>query len=350
MSGTSLDGIDMALCRFTWTGNRWEFELIRAQTITYSPVEKKQLRDAHLLGGEALIRLDREYGKRLGELALDFIVSSGERPDLIASHGHTVFHQPHHGFTFQIGNGASLAASSGLPVVADFRSLDVALGGQGAPLVPIGDRYLFPEFDFCLNLGGIANISFDFGPSRQAFDICPVNMALDELASRLGKPYDEGGSIARSGVVHADLLERMNALPFYDAEPPKTLGREWFEERFLPLLNEGNLTVPDLMATCSEHIAIQVARVLKGWKGSLLITGGGACNAYLIDRFRAHVDTVITIPESNLVNFKEALIFAFLGVLRWNGLSNTLDSSTGATHASSSGVIWMPGPAPLPEK
>lgn len=348
MSGTSLDGLDLALCRFDFSGHKWQHTILRATTITYTGEERKELCQAHLLSGEKLTKLDRSLGQRMGSHAAHFLNSCPVKADFIASHGHTVFHQPHNGITLQIGHGAHLAAAAQLPVVNDFRSLDVALGGQGAPLVPIGDRFLFGEYDFCLNLGGIANISYEFGKDRLAFDICPVNMALDLLASREGKAFDKGGAIAESGQVNLNLLSSMNSLDYYATDPPKTLGREWFNEHFLPLLNTSGISNSDKLATCCEHIAMQLGRVLSGWNGTMLVTGGGAWNDFLISRFRAHLSTTIVIPDADLINFKEAVVFAFLGAMRWNGMANTLDSVTGATHASSSGVIWMPGKATGP--
>jgi anhydro-N-acetylmuramic acid kinase len=348
MSGTSLDGLDLALCRFEFDGQRWSHSIVAAETVAYSESEKQDFRDAAFLGGAELIRFDAECGRTMGLRARAFLERQSVRPDFIASHGHTLFHQPHNGFTFQAGSGAHLAAAAGLPVVCDFRSLDVALGGQGAPLVPVGDRLLFGAYDFCLNLGGIANISYELGPDRLAFDICPVNMALNHLAGKLGMEYDRNGEAAGRGLINARLLEQLNGIPFYSLDPPKSLGREWFDLQFLPLIHQSDLQPEDLLATCSEHIAVQIARVMTGWNGSVLVTGGGAWNAFLIGRLRKHLGAEIIVPDALTVNFKEALVFAFLGLLRWNSLANTLESVTGASASTSSGVIWMPGAATAP--
>jgi len=345
MSGTSLDGLDLAMCRIGWDGARWEASILAAETVAYTDTWKKALSGSMKLDGVHLALLSVRLGHYMGTCAADFIVRTGIRPDFLSSHGHTVFHRPEEGMTLQIGSGAHMAAVSGFPVVCDFRTLDVALGGQGAPLVPVGDKLLFGHYDFCLNLGGIANISYELGTERQAFDICPVNMALDLIARHFGREYDEGGAMAASGTPDPRLLDQLDQLRFYSMSPPKTLGREWFDLHFLPLLQASALSGPDLMATVSEHIAGQIGRVLDGWNGSVLVTGGGAWNTHLIQRIQALSSAQVIIPDAQIVNFKEALVFALLGVLRWNLLANTMDSVTGASHAASSGVVWMPAAA-----
>jgi anhydro-N-acetylmuramic acid kinase len=345
MSGTSLDGLDIALCTISWDGTSWSSVIESAETVRYSEEWKARLSASMTLSAAGFVELDAELGRWMGEQVRAFLSEKKAAADFVASHGHTVFHQPQKGYTVQIGNGASLAAACGLPVVCDFRMMDVALGGQGAPLVPIGDRLLFGEYDFCLNLGGIANISYEFGHDRLAFDICPVNMALDYLAKKAGMEFDRDGLLARSGAVHAELLARMNELDYYASEPPKSLGREWFDSRFLPLIQRDDISTTDLLATCCEHIAMQTGNVLLGWNGEVLVTGGGAWNVFLVERMQAHCSTTLIVPDAELVNFKEALVFALLGALRWNVLANTLDTVTGASRCVSSGVIWMPGEA-----
>jgi anhydro-N-acetylmuramic acid kinase len=345
MSGTSLDGLDIALCTISWDGTSWSGAIESAETVRYSAEWKTRLSASMTLSAVEFVALDAELGRWMGGQVRDFLLEKGANADFVASHGHTVFHQPHKGYTVQIGNGASLAAACGLPVVCDFRRMDTALGGQGAPLVPVGDRLLFGAYDFCLNLGGIANISYEFGHDRLAFDICPVGMALDYLANKAGMEYDRDGLLARSGRVNAALLAQLNQLDYYSAEPPKSLGREWFDTRFLPLIQRDDIPSADLLATCCEHIAVQTGAVLQGWNGKVLVTGGGAWNEFLIGRMQAHCSTSLIVPDARLVNFKEALVFALLGALRWNVLANTLDTVTGASRCVSSGVIWMPGEA-----
>lgn len=340
MSGTSLDGVDLAMCHFDYSDKGWQYRIERAHTVHYSEEWRKRLKHAMQLNGLELTLLDYELGQYFGQLAKEFIRDCGIRPDFISSHGHTIFHRPSQGYTLQIGKGSAIAALTKQPVVCDFRSLDVQLGGQGAPLVPIGDALLFSDYDFCLNLGGISNISFDMMGERQAFDICPANMPLNELASQLHLPYDADGAMARKGKVHSSLLHTLNDLSFYKHEPPKSLGKEWYDHEFYPLLKASGHSPEDLLATTVEHIAIQIGQVLQGWRGKMLITGGGAWNSYLIERLQDHTEVECVVPDAHTVNFKEALIFAFLGLLRWHVQTNTLSSVTGANTDSIGGAIY----------
>ena len=341
MSGTSLDGLDIAFCEFNREDNRWMHKIQCAETIPY-PVEwKKTL--SNLENGSALdfVTTDVEYGHYLGRLTRDFIVKNNLFPDFIASHGHTIFHQPGKRITSQIGRGSAIAAETGFPVVCDFRSLDVALGGQGAPLVPVGDTLLFNEFDFCLNIGGFANISFQKADTRIAYDVCPANIVMNHLALQAGFEYDPSGMLAASGTVNLPLLKTINALPYYSLDFPKSLGKEWVVQNIFPLLKTSSQSVNDLLATFCEHIAIQVATAAGANKDrKLLITGGGAFNDFLIRRIRHHAAPEIIIPDELTINFKEALIFAFLGVLRWRNEINCLKSVTGAAKDSSAGAIY----------
>ncbi len=338
MSGTSLDGVDLALCEVDDDGCRIE----AADTVPYPPEWKLRLANLEHSSALEYAKANVELGRLFGQIVNDFIAKRHVAVEAIASHGHTIFHQPQIGLTTQIGDGDAIAAATRLPVVSNFRTLDVALGGQGAPLVPIGDETLFGQYDACLNLGGIANISYREGGKRVAFDICPCNMALNHLAGRLGMDYDPDGIHARKGRVVEPLLDAMDALDYYRAAPPKSLGKEWFTDSFRPLLDrhedEG---VDNCLCTVVEHIARQVARVVieKG-VGSMLITGGGAFNAYLAERFKALMPMVeLTIPDKLIVNYKEAMIFAYLGYLRLKGRVNTLSSVTGAREDSVGGTI-----------
>lgn len=339
MSGTSLDGVDLAFCEFRFD-DQWHFKISCAETIEYPYEWSRRLPDLMKSDAETLIRTDREYGRYLGLITKDFIERNRIQPDFIASHGHTIFHQPHKGFTLQIGDGNSISALTGLPVVFDFRSGDVALGGQGAPLVPIGDRLLFPEFDLCLNLGGIANISFEHDKNRIAFDICPANIPLNYLASIAGLPFDKDGLIARQGKINTILLNDLTRLGFYKILPPKSLGREWIDREFIPLLKSFADTVENKARTVSEHIAEQIAAVVNPLKKEkMLITGGGAKNSLLTELISSKINTHVIIPEEKIIDYKESLIFAFLGVLRWRNEINILSSVTGASTDSSGGII-----------
>ena len=345
MSGTSLDGLDIAFCTFIFKNNRWNFEIKKATTVPYSKALSTKLADIFYQSAEELSSFDFEYGAYIGSEINVFIKKHNlTQIDFVASHGHTVFHQPEKGFTVQIGNGNAIAATVALPVIYDFRSLDVALGGQGAPLVPAGDDLLFPEYDFCLNLGGFANISFEKNKKRIAFDICPVNILLNHLANKKQMSYDKNGALSASGNVITDLLEKLNSNKFYLKDSPKSLGREWFEKEILAEVEKFTHVTEDLLATSVEHIAIQISSVINnaGKKGSVLVTGGGAFNTFLIEKIKSKTSSEIVIPSDEIINYKEAMIFAFLGVLRIKKEINVYSGVTGASGDSCSGsVIWM---------
>ncbi|MEJ8757643.1 anhydro-N-acetylmuramic acid kinase [Pontibacter sp. H259] len=344
MSGTSLDGLDIAYCRLTYKNKNWIYNILNAETLTYSPYWIDSLRGAETLDGEHLIALDHAFGKYLGEQTQQFILRHNLTPDFVASHGHTIFHQPAKHISLQIGNGAYLAAHAKRPVVCDFRTLDIALGGQGAPLVPIGDELLFSDYDYCLNLGGIANISFNHNGQRIAYDISACNMLLNTLANEAGHTYDEDGKLAKSGKLDAILLEQLNA-PLYFAQPyPKSLGKEWVLEHSLKTLAKSSATIADKLHTTCHHIAQQIAASLQPatYNQKLLVTGGGAFNLYLIELLQTYAgeNYSIEIPAPEIVSFKEALVFAFLGVLRWRNEVNSLKTVTGASSNSIGGAIY----------
>ncbi len=339
MSGTSLDGLDIAAVEFRFQNEKWDFEIIEAETISYSKSWANKLLNAPSLSGEKLIELHADYGKYTGEKINAFLQKTAFKPEIIASHGHTVFHQPEKHFTFQVGSGAAIAAETKIKTVADFRTGDVALGGQGAPLVPIGDKLLFSEYDFCLNLGGFANVSFEKNKQRIAYDNCPVNFVLNHFAEKQGLGYDRNGELGKQGKIDNQLLEQLNALKYYAQKPPKSLGREWMENEFFKVLDASTITDSDKMRTTYEHIAIQLSKI-SDKKGKLLITGGGAFNTFLIERIKFHSSLDVLIPASKIINYKEALIFAFLGILRIQNKTNCLSSVTGATKNSSVGVVF----------
>jgi anhydro-N-acetylmuramic acid kinase len=344
MSGTSLDGIDLAACRFTQTAQSWQFQLLAAETLAYPAHWHKRLATVENTDAASYAFTHIELGHYMGELTRQFIDKWQLRPDFVASHGHTIFHQPARRFTAQIGCGAALSIAAGLPVVCDFRTADVALGGQGAPLVPVGDQFLFGEYACCVNLGGIANLSAEAEGRRIAFDICPANMLLNYLAAP--QPYDEGGTIARSGQVNSALLEALNCLAFYRAPHPKSLGKEWFLAEVKPLFEQANCSRADKLHTAVIHIAMQLRHTIASLtipQESVLITGGGAFNHFLIETLKQLVpDRAIIVPEPALINFKEAIVFALLGVLRWCGKINCLSSVTGAKADSCGGAIYWP--------
>jgi anhydro-N-acetylmuramic acid kinase len=338
MSGTSLDGIDIALCRFSLSKDKWNYEIIEAKTIAYPSSWIEKLKKAPCLKAEEFLMLNDEYGRYTGELIKKFLRGK-EVPQLIASHGHTIFHQPDKKFTFQLGNGASIAATTQITTVSDFRSFNVALGGQGAPLVPMGDQLLFSEFDYCLNIGGFANISFDQDGVRIAFDVCPANIVLNELALKKGFAYDKDGRLGAAGKVNDPLLKKLDDLDFYRQKWPKSLGREWAENQIMPLLSASGLSIEDQAATFYEHIATQISNVIEN-SGRLLTTGGGSRNLFLIEKLRHKTACQIVLPDEKLIDFKEALIFAFLGVLAFNGQMNVLSSVTGSSQGHIGGIIY----------
>lgn len=340
MSGSSLDGVDIAYVNFSHDNKRWFFQIVEAGNVPYSSYWKEQLAEAFNKKPEDLKELDKEYGRYLGTITKRFIEKYELEPKLIASHGHTIFHRPDEGFTLQIGNGQEIAKATGITTVNDFRSEDVMKGGQGAPLVPIGDRHLFADYPICLNIGGIANVSYEYEGKRIAYDICIANQMLNYLANKLGYDYDNNGSFARQGKVNLDLLKTFNDNSYYDKEAPKSLGREFFEKYQHQIIEESSLDVRDILATATEHIASQIVKstdMLE--KSKMLITGGGAKNNYLVERISELSKHEVVIPDSMIIDYKEALIFAFLGTLKMEGKINVLSSVTGATSDSSSGTI-----------
>lgn len=341
MSGTSLDGIDLAECQLAYSDESgWSYNLGVANTIPYPAEWKSRLSDAVNFSEGRLRTLNENYTRYLSNVISEFINRNKIAGlDAICSHGHTILHQPQKGITLQIGNLPEIATYVNETVVCDFRVQDVELGGQGAPLVPIGDRLLFSHYDYCLNLGGFANISSEGEHGRIAYDICPVNIVLNHYSEKLGKPYDEGGRIAASGVVNEKLLQQLNDLQYYRTDPPKSLGLEWVTREVFPVINNMGILGKDIIATFTEHIAVQLAaQFQKGAK--VLITGGGAYNDHLIERLKFHRQVMIELPSQKIIEYKEALVFALLGVLKLRNEVNCLSSVTGARNDHSGGVIY----------
>lgn len=343
MSGTSLDGVDLAHIAFEFKDSNPGFVIKEAETVAYSDEWVEKLKKAVDYSEDQLNTLNEEYTLLLGGIIKNFIEKySITNLDAVCSHGHTILHQPQNGFTLQIGNLSNIASLIKERVVCDFRVQDVKLGGQGAPLVPIGDRLLFSDYHYCLNLGGFSNISFEENGKRIAFDICPVNTVLNFYANQLGFDYDAGGAIAKNGTIVTSLLEELNELTFYKLPYPKSLGFEFVKTVVLPMIEKYKESSENKLATFTEHIALQIANVIKmKGQGKLLITGGGAYNEFLIDRLKQLLPgIVISIPDDKTIQFKEALIFALLGVLKLREDINVLSSVTGASKDHSSGVIF----------
>lgn len=341
MSGTSLDGIDLALCSFDSDNS---FKIHKAQTIPYTEFWRKSLSEAQNLPTQKFLILHKQYGKFIGETSKRFLSGIKEKV-VVASHGHTIFHQPEKNFTFQIGDGAFIAAEAQTTVVCDFRNLDTALGGQGAPLVPVGDKMLFSDFKYCINIGGFANISFDNEKGeRIAFDICPANFISNILAERLGFEYDHNGNFGQKGNVFTELLNKLNAFEYYKVIKPKSLAREDVEKKYLPLIDSFEISTEDKIRTLYEHIAYQISEICnKTQNNKVLITGGGAKNAFLVSLIKKMNENEIIIPENKIIDFKEALIFAFLGYLRLNNKINCLSSVTGAKYSNIGGAVYEEG-------
>lgn len=354
MSGSSLDGLDIAYVELEELGGKWRYQLMGAECIPYSKDWQNRLSAAASASAVDFMALDNEYGRLTATLVNAFIDKNdlAYKVSLIASHGHTVFHVPG-SYSVQIGDGAAIAAGTGLPVVSNLRSMDVALGGQGAPIVPMGEKRLFGEHRFFLNIGGIANISFNGGDRYDAFDVCAANRVLNMLVNTIDLPYDENGSLAATGRINEDLLNSLNALVYYVQPYPKSLANAFGISTVFPLIQSAGLPLEDAVATYVEHIAIQVgqaAAAIMHQNGltisgeSMLVTGGGALNGYLISRISQHLAPLgieVIIPDEVTIMYKEALIMGLLGVLRWREEDTVMASVTGASRSSIGGALWM---------
>jgi anhydro-N-acetylmuramic acid kinase len=343
MSGTSLDGIDIICASFTFD-HRWQFEIYCAETIPYSASWRSKLGRLVDLGPGQLKEIDREYTGLLCKVINEFIIrQESGMLDAVCSHGHTALHRPQEGLTFQIGNLPELAKGLKQVLICDFRVQDVALGGQGAPLVPIGDQLLFPDYEYCLNLGGFANLSTMHENKRIAFDICPVNIVMNHYAAQAGLDYDNKGQMASKGQIHEPLLDQLDALDFYERPYPKSLGFEWVKNRVFPVIDKYELEVNDVLRTFAEHVAGQISKVVATTRGdNVLITGGGAFNSFLIERLQSKIVGTMVIPSKEIIEYKEALVFGLLGVLRLRNEVNCLQSVTGASRDHCSGKIFRP--------
>ena len=344
MSGSSLDGVDLALCEFS--GELFKtYKILKGQTIEYPDELLNVLFSAQNLSAKEFVLLDTKLADFYAQIINEFLSSENYQPNFIASHGHTIFHDISNKITAQIGSGGAIAAQTNLPVVCDFRRTDIALGGQGAPLVPVGDRDLFSEYDVCINLGGIINITFKGEDNKTyAYDICAGNQVLNYFARKKDLDFDREGLLAANGLPIFELLEKLNQLEFLDEAPPKSLDKFWIHEQVIPLLQSYNKPAEDILCTACHHIALQISKNLpKHIKTpNILLSGGGTLNNYLVGLLKTYCKGNIHIPNDDLINFKEALIFAYLGLLRWQNKNNTLPEVTGATRASCSGAIYFP--------
>lgn len=334
MAGSSMDGLDLVLATFR-QGTTWSYTIHKTQTVPYPSSLIAQLSEAPRLPSSAQHELDRAFGEWMAHQICAFV--KDETPELLAIHGHTVVHQPEKKISWQLGDGATIASIVGVPTVTSFRTLDVQKGGQGAPLVPMGDFDLFTSYDACLNLGGIANISVK--KSKKAWDICPCNQVLNHYAGKLGRSFDDQGMMAREGTIDVPFLEALQQKAFFDCPPPKSLPNQFFTATQLDVVS------PKVgLRTYTAFFAQQIAKDLRGVRpGRLLITGGGAFNRFLVAEIATHLPKWKTeVPSASLISFKEALIFAYLGLKKWRGEINVLCSVTGARTDSSSGALHIP--------
>ncbi len=339
MSGTSLDGVDLAYIRFV-SDSKLDYKILHAETIPYTKAWKKKLSNAFTASAKEITYLNVVYAKFLGKLVKTFIAKHQLKDiDFIASHGHTVFHKPEKGYTLQIGDGATITQTCKQTVICDFRTQDVAMGGQGAPLVPVGDKLLFSKYDYCINIGGFCNISFDDENNlRRAYDVCPANIVMNHYTRKIGLEYDDQGNIAKKGKLNNKLLATLQKLPLYKSK--QSMGNEIVVSDFLPLIDSYHIPLEDILRTFVEHIALKTAEEIKD-NTTVLITGGGAFNNFLIERIKKHTKSKIIIPDNKLINYKEALIFGLLGLLRASNEVNCLSSVTGAVKNHSTGVIYL---------
>ena len=342
MSGTSLDGLDLCLVSFD-SNNYSNFKILNSQTYNYSSDWVNKLSNAINLREKDLNVLDDEFGKLISNYINKFLIKIGSpKVDLVSSHGHTVFHDPEKGITKQIGNGEIIFNKTNINLICDFRTQDVELGGQGAPLVPIGDLNLFENYKYCLNLGGFGNISIKKNKTIKAFDICPVNTVLNYYSKKLGHPYDKNGKISEKGNINYKLLNKLNSLDYYKNEGPKSLGIEYVNEKVIPLIDSLSINNNDVLNTYTEHITQQIKISIKNNKEneSILVTGGGAYNQTIIKKLKNKLNCKVIIPKKEIVDNKEALIFAYLGLLRYNNKVNCLKTVTGAKKNHSSGLVF----------
>lgn len=343
MSGSALDGLDIAFVELTEIAGKWSYELKASACIPYEEAWKEQLKNASTLSVPQFLDLHTAYGRLLGTEVVKFIEAHQlfHKVHFIASHGHTAYHNPATQTSFQLGDGASIAAVSGIKVISDLRNKDVAYGGQGAPIVPMAEQLLWKEFDLCLNLGGIANLTVNRTPVK-AFDICPCNQVLDYFAQKVGKAFDAEGNLAASGNVVEAILVQLGNLDYYQIKGPKSLANPYSQE-LIRLLDK--LEIKDALATAIEHIATEISKCLqenKTTEAKLLITGGGALNTFLIQKLVAKNPQLnIIVADEATIKFKEAIAMALLGALRWMEQDTVLASVTGAEKNSVGGALWL---------
>ena len=340
MSGTSLDGVDIAHCTFKKNKN-WTYKIDKAKTVEYPSRMKKKLKSCFELSGYKLIKLDHDLGEFIGLEINKFIKHNDLNPEIISSHGHTVFHNPKEKIGLQIGNANKILSIVKIPVINNFRELDIILGGQGAPLVPIGEKLLFKGYDYFINLGGIINITKIDSSSVEAYDVVASNLVLNNISNKLNFEFDNKGNIARKGKLISTLFDELNSLKFYKKNHPKSIGIEWINKKIFPIIYKSNHKLEDVMATFSNHIAYQLIKNIDGKKNKILVTGGGVYNDFLVEKIKVYDKNknLWIIPDNKLIKYKEALIFAFMGLLKKLNKQNILNNVTGSNIKISAGNI-----------
>jgi anhydro-N-acetylmuramic acid kinase len=347
MSGSSLDGLDIAACHFQVADNKWTYHILAADTCSYPESLRKELAE---LNGSRNTRLQQFVSKELGRFtghAIHHFLQENNLPApmAISSHGHTTLHLPAEGLSIQIGDAAEIASITGLPVLYNFRNADIAAGGQGAPLVPVCDILLFNQYDICLNIGGIANISYQRNTERIGYDICAANQLLNHLAARLKLDYDADGKMAAAGKLLEPLLDALNQVSFLQQAAPRSLDNSFVRNNWIQILDAEDAPIHDLLHTATEHIAMQIARHISETgiqQPNILLTGGGVYNSYLIRRISELSGLPLSLPEHEVIRFKEALAMALMGALRLRNEPNFLPTVTGAAVAVSGGEICWP--------
>tara|TARA_B110000881_G_C18545687_1_gene501075 strand:+ start:109 stop:1173 length:1065 start_codon:yes stop_codon:yes gene_type:complete len=341
MSGTSLDGLDICFVSFK-KSNYSKYNIINSKTYSYNEKWIEKLKKSIFLNKQELKKIDIEYGTLISNYLKEFISEfSIDKIDLISSHGHTVFHEPNKGKTLQIGDGKTINKIVKTDVVCDFRTQDVEYKGQGAPLVPIGDLHLFSNYKFCLNLGGFSNVSIKDNNKIKAFDICPVNTVLNHYSKKMGYTFDQDGVLSKKGTVNLDLLNQLNQMSFYNKLGPKSLGIEFVKSKVIPLIDSHILNPKDILRTYIEHISDQISKSIGSYfNDRILVSGGGTYNNTLIDSIKTKVKSKVIVPDSQIIDYKEALIFAYMGLLKSKEKINCLKSVTGAIKDHSSGKIF----------
>ncbi len=350
MSGSSMDGLDMAYCVLSEVGGEWSCEIEAADSMDFSEEWKIKLPKLTELSAKDLLQTHVDFGHYLGQQINAFIEKHAleHKVHFVASHGHTVFHNPEMSMTFQMGDGASIAAELELPVISDLRNMDIAFGGQGAPIVPIAEKMLWSGYEYFLNLGGIANIAHHIHDGAKhavawAYDVCPANRVLNALLNTIDKEYDDKGALAASGTCDGVLLEKLNALDYYQQVAPKSLANQFGLEEVLPLIKESGLELKHQVSTMAEHIAMQIGKACTT-EGTMLISGGGAHNDYLLQRIEHYCGlkkVIVEKADEQTIEYKEAVAMALMGALRWREEENVLSSVTGAKQNSIGGALWM---------